>query len=138
MKKIVLFALLVAVAASAHAVGVKANQDYECNYHNYSGPAVGGMDGYSRFSFDTNVFTLQRGIEYFWAHSSRFGDYQENQKVTFSNPVQIRESGMIVGTRWQFTVNPSGPQCTAEVYDGGDTLYFFNCSDGHSRYCSPK
>jgi len=40
-----------------------------------------------------------------------------------------------VGTRWQFTFNPSGPQCTVEIYDDGDSLFFSNCSDGHSRNC---
>jgi len=138
MKKLVLFALLFAVATtSAHAaVGPKPGRNYQCYYWNYSGVAVNG----GKSTFDVSGTTLVRGIEYFDAYLPRFGNYRENYKVTFMNPVPIRErdeSGtwILVGTRWQFTFNPSGPQCTAEIYDGGDSLFFFNCSDGHSRNC---
>jgi hypothetical protein len=144
MKKVVLFALLVAVAASAHAawIGPKAGQRYQCSYHNYSGVAVN--DGYSVFDISGSGTSLQRGIENFSAYVPRLGHYTENYKVTFSNPMVIRDPhepgipgpGPIIGTRWQFTFNPSGPQCTAtDVVDDGDSIYFSSCSDGHSREC---
>jgi hypothetical protein len=145
MKKLVLFALLVAVAASAQAawIGPKPNQQYQCWYHNYSGVAVNG--GHSRFDITSSGSSLQRGIEYFDAYLLRLGYYTENYKVTFSNPVAIRGPhepgvpgpGPVIGTRWQFTFNPSGPQCSAEVYDddNGNGIYFSNCTDGHSREC---
>jgi hypothetical protein len=141
MKRIVLFTLLFAAAAvSAHAaVGPKPNLAYKCYYWNYSGLAVNG--GKSVFAIPGSG-SLRSGIEYYDAFHPRFGYYTENQKVTFSNPVAIRERDpetgllVIVGWRWQFTVNPAGPQCTADVYDDGDSLEFYNCSNGHSRSCS--
>ena len=144
MKKIVLAVLLfTALTGAAQAVtfGPKPGVPYICNYWNYSGLAVNG--GKSVFNVP-GTGTFRQGIENYDAFHPRFGYYTENQKVTFSNPAPIRERDpdtgllVVVGTRWQFTVNPAGPQCTVEVRDSSDSLYFFSCTDGHSRDCSAQ
>jgi hypothetical protein len=140
MKRIVLFALLfAAVAASAHSQAMAPKESpryYRCDYTN---PTMGEVDnGVSRFSFIyQNLPDLKRGIEYF---DATWG--QDNRKVTFAKPADRYRFNIHTGeyelwaTDWEFTINPSGPQCTrARVTNWGDRISFSNCSDGHSRVC---
>lgn len=140
MKKVVLFALLLAAvaASSAHAQEMfkpRTDRAYFCDYTN---PTMNEVtpDGISRFVLSGT--TLLRGVENFLA---TYG--LDQRKVTFAKPMNrylpdpITGELVLVWTRWEFTINPSGPQCTsARVSDGGDKISFFNCSDGHSRVCT--
>lgn len=138
MKKVVLFALLLAaVAASVHAQAMAplANRNYVCDYTN---PTMGEVDyGISSFRFIyLNTPTDKRGIEDFDATWGK-----DNRKVTFAKPVDrykpdIYGNWVLFATDWEFTVNPSGPQCKfTRVTNWGGRISFQQCSDGHSRIC---
>lgn len=134
MKKIVLSALLFAtLAAAAHAhVQPKFNTFYSCNYTNYSGLA--SDPGFSIFESPWISPTLLRGIERFQVPYLTGWD---NQKVTFAKPVDILVYGYVIGTQWEFTVNPGGPQCKdTRVTQAGNRIDFLQCTDGHSRVCT--
>lgn len=138
MKKIVLSALLLALAgtatAQAQTMRPRTDKTYLCDYANPTMNEI-SPDGPSRFSLSGDL--LLRGIETFAAHHG-----VDQRKVTFAKPrdvVRTEPDGslVIVGTRWEFTINPSGPQCTfAFVREGGDRIDFASCSDGHSRVCT--
>lgn len=143
MKKIVLSALLLAViATSAHAYEMwpRTDRSYFCTYTN---PTMNEVtpDGASRFVLSqiwlADGSYLLRGVENFLANHG-----VDQRKVTFAKPQNryfpdpITGQPVLVWTRWEFTINPSGPQCTsATVYEGGNRISFQNCSDGHSRTC---
>lgn len=133
MKKVVLFGLLfAAVAVSAQAAHVEPlpNTYYKCWYVN---PTMGESNpGFSRFTWNYMDTTEQkRGIEYYDVTG-----YTENRKVTFAKPA---DGGTIYNpnTTWEFTINPSGPQCKkAKVSYSGSQIDFSECTDGHSRFCT--
>ena len=133
MKKVVLFALLLAAAvASVHAQSMPPleNRYYYCDYTN---PTGGEQDpGLSRFRFVyLNTPTDKRGIEDFQA---TWG--WDNRKIVFAKPLDIVSPLYGYGTRWEFTINPSGPQCkNTSVFYGGALILFKSCSDGHTRTC---
>jgi hypothetical protein len=137
MKKVVLFALLlVAVAASAHAITLPktgANNTYRCYYQSYGGPAVDGGRSWWVLSGPTS---LLRGTELFDAFHPALGDYIENYKAAFAKPVDFFSPIHGYGTRWEFTFNPSGPQCkNTDIFYNGALILFKSCTDGHSRTC---
>jgi len=134
MKKAVLFALLFAVvagAASATSFHTPTwNADYTCTYTNPPYPSINGLSTFVNTStqYDGAGNPIYRGIEYY---DASYG--LENRKFTFAKPVNMY-SGLF--TRWEFTLNPYGPQCKqTDVYGGGQTIYFNNCTDGHTRRC---
>ena len=135
MKRIVLSALLLAVVTTLAVSAITyheptAGADYRCDYVNP--PAPSADPGLSTFSItrsiDPSGLPIWRGIEYF---DATWGG-TDNRKVTFAKPVNHGATF----TRWEFTINPSGPQCTqTDVYNYGKWIYFQGCSDGHSRSC---
>jgi hypothetical protein len=140
MKKLFVFALLFAAVAGAAQAYVEPtpNQDYYCDYVNP--PAPSADPGLSFFtitrSLDPSGLPIWRGTEYF---DATWGG-TDNRKVTFAKPANMYFPDLNkVGTRWEFTINPSGPQCksTDIVNDGygGQDIYFRNCTDGHTRVC---
>lgn len=139
MKKIALFALLFAAAATAASAQTMfkplSGVTYFCDYVNPTMDEV-TPDGASRF--DLTGDTLLRGIETFLANHG-----VDQRKVTFAKPANrfvidpVTHDAVLVWTRWEFTINPGGPQCTSTlVSEGGQRISFQNCSDGHSRVCT--
>jgi len=147
MKKVLLSALLLAVVAtSAHAAEIwpRTDRAYFCNYTNPTMHEV-TPDGLSRFVLSqiwlADGSYLLRGVENFLIN---YGGSQrvDQRKVTFAKPYTrylpdpLTGQPVPVWTRWEFTINPGGPQCTsATVFGGGNSISFQNCSDGHSRTC---
>jgi hypothetical protein len=86
MKKVVLFALLLAVASTltvhAQAMPPLQSHTYTCNYTN---PTFGELSGgRSTFSFIyLNTASQKSGIEVF----DTIHGYQDNRKVTFAKPM---------------------------------------------------
>ena len=142
MKKAVLFALLIAVTAGAAQAypfhEPIPNVDYSCDYTG-TPPNSAARWGLSLFAINRStdpggVLPWWRGIEYY---DATYGT--DNRKVTFAKPVNMWFTGKGYGTRWEFTINPYGPQCKYtdiinEAY-GGQTIYFAGCTDGHTRIC---
>lgn len=146
MKKVVLSALLLAAtsALSAHAQYMApltgTNHYYSCTYTNTHLHEVNGADGgFSRFDIapTTTANDYLQGSEVFLA---TYGP--DRRKVTFAKPFNIivtNPKGEEVwrGTRWEFTINPYGPQCkNTVVRDWGNSISFNDCTDGSSRYCT--
>lgn len=131
MKKLFAFGLLFATTAlAAHAVYLTPlPYRYQCDY-NFS--IQGATDpGYSYFTV-SGAPNLLRGIEDYTASTSTGWD---NRKIAFAKPVN-GSSGYLSGTFYEFTINPSGPQCKETfVTNGGYTIYFDDCTDGHRRTC---
>ncbi len=142
MKKVVLFALLVAVTAGIAEARVNplCNVNYRCYYSNSPIPVPN--PSFSTFGSCANYTYLIRGIEQFQRY------YQgnvilDNRKFTFGNdpndPTRQDYIDPTYGTwatDWEFTINPEGPQCkraTVTLY--GQVIRFKECSDGHSRTC---
>ena len=147
MKKIALTALvLTAVAGVAHAQDCKrtltpisplSGIDYTCNYKNP--PAPSKSPGVSNFALtaskDVDGFLVWLGTETF---DSTTGN-KDGRKVTFAKPCPAQSAKWGEGTRWEFTINPSGPQCkSTDVYWDGYVIVFSNCTDGHSRICRAR
>lgn len=143
MKKPFLFALLfAAIAGAAHAYTEPIpNVAYWCDYVKPLSPAKD--PGFSWFtlprSYDPDGRPMFRGSETF---TSVLGG-TDGRKATFAKPVNMRFLNLgfdVKGTRWEFTIGPYGPQCKqTDVIndpDGGQTIYFNDCTDGHSRTCS--
>jgi hypothetical protein len=139
MKKIVLFALLfavAAVAAQAQTLAPIPNRYYYCGYAN---PTMHEKNfGFSTFAISGTSYI--QGIEYFQAVLNG-REYWDNRKVTWAKPfdmwiINAHGEEVLRGTRWEFTINPSGPQCTNTIVRPDGSLYFGNCSDGHSRSCT--
>jgi hypothetical protein len=130
MKKTVLLALLLATfAAAAHAVTPPIlGRTYACEYdHAYPGPAANpGLStwtlrtaGSPTLIFTYETFTLPSGST-------------DTYKATWAWKADLSYGA----SKWEFTFNPSGPQCKSTiVYAGGGTITFDECTDGHSRYC---
>src|SRR6185369_1096325 len=115
MKKVVLFALLaVAAAASAHAqyLPPAPSTYFNCTYTNTHLHVVSGSDGgFSRFDISAVRPDYYQGTEVFLA---TYG--VDQRKVTFAKPVNSYDLyGNLVRTQWEFTINPSGPQCKNTV-----------------------
>ena len=122
MKRIALFALLLVVAGAAHAFTFPRTTPYYCYYYDQNGSYIG--EGSSTFAISGSP-SLQRGIEYY-----SFNGVSDNRRITFAKPVDLTGGG----TRWEFTINPSGPQCkNTDIYSS--YINFANCTDGHSRFC---
>ena len=141
MKKVVLFALLLAAtsALSAHAqyMAPLAGTYYDCTYTNTNLHELSGVDGgFSRFDISGATNYLQ-GSEVFLA---TYGP--DRRKVTFAKPVNLfitnpRGEQIWRGTKWEFTINPSGPQCKSTIVrDWGHSISFQDCTDGSSRFCT--
>lgn len=149
MKKIVLFALLLAAAVSASAetfggtgaphYGPDRGRLYTCDYTNYSGSAVDG----GRSWWELDVFygadgrPMLRGTEHFEA-TDRYGKpFWEGYKATWAAPRTFYSSFYGDVTTWEYTFNPYGPQCKrVDVLFYGFKLIFGQCGDGHSRTCT--
>lgn len=142
MKKVLLFALLLAatsaLSAQAQYMAPLAGTYYDCTYTNTNLHELNGVDGgFSRFDISGAANYLQ-GSEVFQA---TYG--VDRRKVTFAKPVNIfitNAKGEQVwrGTRWEFTINPAGPQCkNTIVRDSGYSISFLDCTDGSSRFCTP-
>ena len=134
MKKVVLFALLLATVAAASAQAAhhepKWNVPYRCNYDNYYGNATDGgrSTWYNRQPFLDG--TLLRCLENL--DTSYGGD---TYKCSWAKP-STPWPPAINSTTWEFTFNPYGPQCkkTTVSYDS-NVIIFQQCTDGHSRTC---
>ncbi len=132
MKKVVLFALLLATvaAASAHAINEPQwGASYTCDYSNYSGNATDY--GTSYWLETSRVWPggtlLIRSNETF---TTSYGT--DTYKASWAKP----EPGPYGSTIWEFTFNPYGPQCKKTiVYSGSYYIDFQQCTDGHSRFC---
>ncbi len=126
MKKVVLFALLLATvaAASAHAVVLPRSGSYFC-YHFQNGYFIG--TGSSEINV-AGSFTLQRGIERFKDPGMTFID---NRKVTFAWKSDNPSSGYSV---WEFTINPGGPQCK-KAYVYSNAIFYTECDTIAERDC---
>ena len=138
MKKVVLFGMLFAALtgiAYAYTEPIP-NVDYWCDYVNAPYPSADPGDSWFAItrSLDPSGLPIWRGIETF---TSVLGG-TDQRKVTFAKPANQFFPGLGWGTRWEFTINPSGPQCKfTDVVNNayGQTIYFNNCTDGHSRTC---
>jgi hypothetical protein len=102
---------------------------YNCLYFDGSGTFVNGLSGVSVFTWNyLNGPTLKRGIEMYWLNNGTV----DNRKMTFA----YKAPGPNGTSKWEFTINPSGPQCKDTfVSAGGATISFNTCTDGHSRFC---
>lgn len=141
MKKVLLFALLLAAAstltAHAQALPPLQNHTYTCNYTN---PTFGEKSyGASVFSF---VYMNQPGQKSGIEDFDTIHGYRDNRKITFAKPADRYRptpppngDPALWATDWEFTINPSGPQCNARVTNGGLVINFTNCTDGSARYC---
>lgn len=133
MKKVLLALLIAATSTvSAHAyLAPSSTYTYHCDYTNQTMHEED--NGSSTFDISSTSIGLQ-GTEYFQAIFN--GQViTDNRRVTFAKPVNHLYMHEILWTDWEFTVNPSGPQCNARVsYDGSIT--FTACTDGSSRYCN--
>lgn len=143
MRKIALFVLLLAAVAGAvqaqpPQVNPKCNVQYRCYYQNFPNPIVNG--GVSIFNDCVWVRPdFLRGIEQFQVPYLTGWD---NRKFVFAKPVPAGSAYFDYAlyswaTDWEFTINPSGPQCKkAKVTFSGNRIDFSNCTDGHSRICA--
>jgi hypothetical protein len=136
MKKVVLFALLLAatvtVASAASFQAPTWGADYTCTYTNPPYPSVNGLSTFVLQStqYDASSRPIYRTIEYY---DASYGP--ENRKVTFAKPVNTVYGGYILSTTWESTML-NGPQCKkTEIYGWGATIYFNDCTDGHTRRC---
>ena len=136
-KKIALSALLLAVACVTAASAANFhtptwNADYTCTYTNPPYPSVDGLSTWVLQSTQyVNNDPIYRTIEYY---DASYGT--ENRKATFAKPVNTYYGTTVLFTTWEFTINPYGPQCKkTDVYGWGKTIYFNNCTDGHTRRC---
>lgn len=132
MKKVILSALLLATfaAVSAQAVtGPKLGALYSCFYNQgYSGAAEnpGWSFWQKRPGGSASLIYTNETFETSWG--------SDTYKATWAKPLDMGYPYYY--TRWEFTFNPSGPQCTdTRVYGGGNYIEFLGCSDGHSRTC---
>ena len=128
MKKVVLFALLIAAATSAFAhQEPQMWKIYSCSYDNYSGPAMNPGLSYweKRPGSSTELI-------YTFEHFKKTNGTWDAYKATWAKPV----TDYYGFTTWEFTFNPYGPQCKRTVISpGGYTISFSQCGDGHTRYC---
>jgi hypothetical protein len=135
MKKAVLFALMLAAALSAHAATYHTptwGADYTCTYTNPPYPSVDGISTFVLTStqYDAQGRPIYRAIEYY---DASYGP--ENRKVTFAKPVNRYIGTTLLNTTWEFTIL-NGPQCKqTDIYGWGKTIYFNDCTDGHTRRC---
>ncbi len=147
-KTLLLAALTIAFAAQAvpaHAEHMKAidGATYLCSY---TGPCAPAKNyGYSVFDVNPAMSweDMQRGIEYFEALRPNGTTYWDNRKFTFAKAVDRYRQGphdpepIHFATDWEFTINPSGPQCTfTRVTNSGLNIRFQSCSDGCTRTCT--
>lgn len=136
MKKVVLFALLLAAvaAASAHAYNEPQwGALYTCDYSNYSGNAIDFGISFWQVTarYNPGGNPLIRSTETFQA-SYGWDTYKASWAIKPENGT----TGPGGSTNWEFTFNPDGPQCKHTlVYPGGNYITFGQCTDGHSRVC---
>ena len=135
MKKVVLFALLLAAvtAASAHAIDHEPlwGASYYCDYSNYSGNA--SDPGFSTWHTPVRYYPggtlLIRAKETF---TTSYGS--DTYNVSWAKPVTPLPT-QYKPTTWEFTFS-GGPQCKKTIVSADSTVITFNeCTDGHSRIC---
>ncbi|HEX7184191.1 MAG TPA: hypothetical protein VF756_20350 [Thermoanaerobaculia bacterium] len=132
MKKVVLFALLLATfaAVSAQALsGPRFGVIYTCYYSdNYTGAAVspGWSFWQKRAGGSASLIYTTENFKTSWG--------SDGYLATWAKPYDVGYPYYY--TRWEYTFNPYGPQCKdTRVYGGGTYIEFHNCTDGHSRTC---
>jgi hypothetical protein len=131
MKRIVLFALLLATfAASAHAIsGPRFGVIYTCYYNSdYTGAAAnpGWSFWQKRAGGSATLIYTTEHFQTSWG--------SDGYLATWAKPYDVGYPYYY--TRWEYTFNPYGPQCKdTRVYGGGTYIEFYNCTDGHSRTC---
>lgn len=136
MKKIVLSALLLAaVAASAQAVPPpiepRWGATYSCDYQGYTGNASdpGYSVWHSPVYYNPGGTLLIRAKETF---TTSYGT--DTYNCSWAKPVTPYWGAP---TTWEFTFNPSGPQCKKTVvHPGAYKIVFSDCTDGHTRTCN--
>jgi len=140
MKRTAVIALLfVAIAGATYAQDVSyyplsTGHAFICTYTNPTFHETNG--GLSVFSIGSPS-SFMRGIEGFESDLVGF----DNRKVAFAKPhdfiIQGPHGDRLLGTRWEFTINPYGPQCSALVNGSGiaQTINFTQCTDGSARSC---
>lgn len=133
MKKIVLFALLLATvtAASAHAINEpRWGYRYTCYFDNYSGPAED--PGTTIWTVRTR--TGQGPSTIVWSYETfdvSYGTGTDTYKAAWAKPAD-QSNGTTV---WEHTLN-GGAQCKRTVvYPYGNYIFFEQCTDGHTRTC---
>jgi opacity protein-like surface antigen len=136
MKKVVLFALLLATVAAAAASAQSHNEPrwsstYRCDYQNYSGNA--SDPGYS--TWHNPVYYNPGGTPLIRAQETFTTSYgTDTYNCSWAKP---STPGWGFSTTWEFTFNPSGPQCKKTVVSPGAYKIVFNeCTDGHTRTCT--
>lgn len=137
MKKVVLFALLLAATAAAASAQIlpqpiepRWGSAYQCDYQGYTGNAtdLGISIWHTPVYYNPGGTLLIRAKETF---STSYGS--DTYNVTWAKP---NPQGWGYPTIWEFTFNPDGPQCKRTlVYPGAYTIVFSQCTDGHSRRC---
>ena len=129
MKKLALFAVLFAAAASASAhTYPQMGRIYICDYSNYAGAAKDpGLSWWERRTGSTTE--LLYTTEHFEKANGTWDGYFAN----WSNP-RTDSYGF---TTWEFRFK-DGPLCQATVTPGGFTISFQGCTDGHSRSFYPQ
>lgn len=130
MKKTVLLALMLATfAVAAHAVTQPIwGRTYACLYDSgYPGPAAN--PGLSTWTIRSAVSPT---LIYTYETFTLPGGSTDTYKAAWAWKADLPYGA----SKWEFTFNPSGPQCqTTTVYAGGGSINFADCTDGHSRYC---
>ncbi len=133
MKKVVLFALLLATVAAASAQAAhhepKWGVPYLCFYDNYYGNASdpGYSVWYNQVPVNSNLIRALEDLD-----TSYGGD---TYKCSWAKP---NTPGLPAynPTTWEFTFNPSGPQCkNTTVSPNRSVIIFQDCTDGHTRTC---
>lgn len=118
-------AALVPAAAQATDYPPIAGATYRCVYGN--GTVEIARFNLSRVNLADGSYLLQ-GTEDFYNYGNGFWDAR---KVTFAKP----QPAGGYATKWEFTINPSGPQCKHTVVSGaGYWIDFIDCG-ASSRSC---
>lgn len=137
MKKVVLFALLLATVAAASAQAAHHEPiwgaTYHCDYYNYFGNATdpGWSIWFNPVRYYPGGTLLIRAQERFQAP---YGPGYDTYNVSWAKPET--PPYWHAPTTWEFTF-AGGPQCKkTEVSYDRRFISFNDCTDGHSRTCS--
>lgn len=131
MKKVILFALLLATFAAVSAQAISSPRFdviYTCYYSdNYTGAAVspGWSFWHKRFGSSATLIYTNENFKTSWGSDAYL--------ATWAKPYDVGYPYYY--TRWEFSFNPNGTQCKDTRVYGGNYIEFLNCTDGHSRTC---